>query len=147
MQEIGVQLFISECTVKTHVESLLDKLGAATRNVRRESGCPPRFGVDGMTNSLQNARSRFRHLLSLRKTPGCHASGSRVSDRITLFCNDCLRSHWFSAKAATTSGGNNRYGNKPVNLPELKATGRRQSNRAVSVPRETSTCNFQFPAR
>jgi len=30
-KEIGVQLFISEGTVKTHVESLLDKLGAATR--------------------------------------------------------------------------------------------------------------------
>jgi DNA-binding NarL/FixJ family response regulator len=30
-KEIGVQLFISECTVKTHVESLLDKLGAETR--------------------------------------------------------------------------------------------------------------------
>jgi two-component system, NarL family, response regulator len=30
-KEIGAQLFISEGTVKTHVESLLDKLGAATR--------------------------------------------------------------------------------------------------------------------
>jgi len=30
-KEIGVQLFISEGTVKTHVESLLNKLGAATR--------------------------------------------------------------------------------------------------------------------
>jgi two-component system NarL family response regulator len=30
-KEIGVQLFISEGTVKTHVESLLGKLGAATR--------------------------------------------------------------------------------------------------------------------
>jgi len=30
-KEIGVQLFISERTVKTHVESLLDKLGAETR--------------------------------------------------------------------------------------------------------------------
>jgi two-component system NarL family response regulator len=30
-KEIGVQLFISEGTVKTHVESLLDKLGVATR--------------------------------------------------------------------------------------------------------------------
>jgi two-component system, NarL family, response regulator len=30
-KEIGVQLFISEGTVKTHVESLLDKLGAPTR--------------------------------------------------------------------------------------------------------------------
>jgi two-component system NarL family response regulator len=30
-KEIGVQLFISEGTVKTHVESLLHKLGAATR--------------------------------------------------------------------------------------------------------------------
>lgn len=30
-KEIGVQLFISEGTVKTHVESLLDKLGATTR--------------------------------------------------------------------------------------------------------------------
>jgi two-component system NarL family response regulator len=30
-KEIGVQLFISEGTVKTHVESLLDKLGTATR--------------------------------------------------------------------------------------------------------------------
>jgi len=30
-KEIGVQLFISEGTVKTHVESLLEKLGAATR--------------------------------------------------------------------------------------------------------------------
>lgn len=30
-KEIGSQLFISEGTVKTHVESLLDKLGAATR--------------------------------------------------------------------------------------------------------------------
>ena len=30
-KEIGVQLFISECTVKTHVESLLDKLGSETR--------------------------------------------------------------------------------------------------------------------
>jgi len=30
-KEIGVQLFIPEGTVKTHVESLLDKLGAATR--------------------------------------------------------------------------------------------------------------------
>ena len=30
-KEIGVQLFISEGTVKTHIESLLDKLGAATR--------------------------------------------------------------------------------------------------------------------
>jgi DNA-binding NarL/FixJ family response regulator len=30
-KEIGVQLFISELTVKTHVESLLDKLGAETR--------------------------------------------------------------------------------------------------------------------
>jgi two-component system NarL family response regulator len=30
-KEIGVQLFISEGTVKTHIESLLNKLGAATR--------------------------------------------------------------------------------------------------------------------
>ena len=30
-KEIGVQLFISEGTVKTHVESLLSKLSAATR--------------------------------------------------------------------------------------------------------------------
>jgi len=30
-KEIGAQLFISEGTVKTHVESLLDKLGATTR--------------------------------------------------------------------------------------------------------------------
>jgi len=30
-KEIGAQLFISEGTVKTHVESLLDKLGTATR--------------------------------------------------------------------------------------------------------------------
>ena len=30
-KEIGAQLFISEGTVKTHVESLLNKLGAATR--------------------------------------------------------------------------------------------------------------------
>jgi two-component system, NarL family, response regulator len=30
-KEIGIQLFISEGTVKTHVESLLDKLDAATR--------------------------------------------------------------------------------------------------------------------
>jgi two-component system NarL family response regulator len=30
-KEIGVQLFISEGTVKTHVENLLEKLGAATR--------------------------------------------------------------------------------------------------------------------
>jgi len=30
-KEIGVQLFISESTVKTHIESLLDKLGVATR--------------------------------------------------------------------------------------------------------------------
>src|SRR6266436_2828522 len=30
-KEIGVQLFISEGTVKTHVESLLDKLGASGR--------------------------------------------------------------------------------------------------------------------
>ena len=30
-KEIGVQLFISEGTVKTHVESLLNKLGVATR--------------------------------------------------------------------------------------------------------------------
>ena len=30
-KEIGVQLFISERTVKTHIESLLDKLGVATR--------------------------------------------------------------------------------------------------------------------
>ncbi len=30
-KEIGAQLFITEGTVKTHVESLLDKLGAATR--------------------------------------------------------------------------------------------------------------------
>jgi two-component system NarL family response regulator len=30
-KEIGVQLFISEGTVKTHVESLLNKLDAATR--------------------------------------------------------------------------------------------------------------------
>ena len=30
-KEIGAQLFISEGTVKTHIESLLDKLGAATR--------------------------------------------------------------------------------------------------------------------
>ena len=30
-KEIGVQLFISEGTVKTHIESLLHKLGAATR--------------------------------------------------------------------------------------------------------------------
>jgi DNA-binding NarL/FixJ family response regulator len=31
-KEIGVKLFISECTVKTHVRSLLDKLGAETRS-------------------------------------------------------------------------------------------------------------------
>src|SRR5882724_3973562 len=30
-KEIGAQLFISEGTVKTHIESLLDKLGATTR--------------------------------------------------------------------------------------------------------------------
>jgi two-component system, NarL family, response regulator len=30
-KEIGVRLFISERTVKTHIESLLDKLGVATR--------------------------------------------------------------------------------------------------------------------
>ena len=30
-KEIGVQLFISERTVKTHIESLFDKLGVATR--------------------------------------------------------------------------------------------------------------------
>jgi DNA-binding NarL/FixJ family response regulator len=30
-KEIGVQLFIAEGTVKTHVESLLEKLGAGTR--------------------------------------------------------------------------------------------------------------------
>ena len=29
--EIGVRLFILECTVKTHIQSLLEKLGAESR--------------------------------------------------------------------------------------------------------------------
>src|SRR5262245_28594819 len=64
------------------------------------------------------------------KHGGCTQMQVRLTEqknlgRITLFYRGCLRSHWFSAKTATTNGGNNRYGNKPVNLPELKAIGRR----------------------